>query len=142
MEKFTLETYAQGGYVLGPNETYFFDGSAALQRPIAELGRTKLSVGPGAWAGGQRKVSRMDIGPRADLSVPLGTMSARIALDWRVRGAGNARPGNGAAITVSTGFLGNGDLFLLGDRDYFVSSRQERPFALHKKSIIRWLNGH
>ena len=104
VEKFTLETYAQGGYVLGPNETYFFDGSATLQRPIAELGRTKLSVGPGAWAGGQRKVRRMDIGPRADLSVPLGTMSARIALDWRVRVAGDARPGNGAAITVSTGF--------------------------------------
>ena len=104
VEKFKLETYAQGGYVLGPNETYFFDGSATLQRPVAELGQTKLSVGPGAWAGGQRKVSRMDIGPRADLSVPLGTMSARIALDWRVRVAGDARPGNGAAITVSTGF--------------------------------------
>ena len=104
VEKFKLETYAQGGYVLGQNETYFFDGSATLQRPIAEIGRTKLSVGPGVWAGGQRKVSRLDVGPRADLSVPLGTISARIALDWRLRVAGDARPGNGAAITVSTGF--------------------------------------
>lgn len=102
--KFALETYAQGGYVLGPNETYFFDGSATLQRPIAELGPTKISVGPGVWAGGQRKISRMDVGPRFDLGVPLGAISARIALDWRVRVAGDARPGNGAAITVSSGF--------------------------------------
>jgi hypothetical protein len=104
VEKFTLETYAQAGYVLGQNETYFFDGSVTLQRPIAELGPTTLSVGPGAWAGGQRQISRMDVGPRVDLRVPLGTTSARIALDWRLRVAGNARPGSGAAITVSTGF--------------------------------------
>lgn len=104
VEKFALETYAQAGYVLGQNETYFFDGSATLQRPIARLGSTKLSVGPGAWAGGQRKISRLDVGPRVDLSVPLGTTSARIAFDWRLRIAGNARPGSGAAVTVSTGF--------------------------------------
>ncbi|MEH6660714.1 MAG: hypothetical protein V7679_03610 [Parasphingorhabdus sp.] len=104
VENFKLETYAQGGYVLGPDETYFFDGSATLQRPIAELGQAKLSVGPGAWAGGQRKVHRIDIGPRVGLSVPLGPIAARIALDWRLRVAGDARPGNGAAITVSSGF--------------------------------------
>jgi hypothetical protein len=104
VEKFTLETYAQAGYVLGQNKTYFFDGSATLQRPIAELGPTTLSIGPGAWAGGQRQISRMDVGPRVDLRVPLGMTSARIALDWRLRIAGNARPGSGAAITVSTGF--------------------------------------
>jgi hypothetical protein len=104
VEKFALETYAQTGYVLGQNETYFYDGSVTLQRPIAELGSTKFSVGPGAWAGGQRKISRVDVGPRVDLSVPLGTTSARIVADWRLRIAGNARPGNGAAITVSTAF--------------------------------------
>lgn len=104
VEKFALETYVQGGYVLGSNDTYFFDGSATLRRPIAELGPAKLSVGPGVWAGGQRKISRLDVGPRVDLSVPTGDISARIALDWRLRVAGDARPGNGAAITVSSGF--------------------------------------
>lgn len=104
VEKLALETYVQGGYVLGSNETYFFDGSATLQRPIAELGPAKLSVGPGVWAGGQRKISRLDVGPRVGLSVPIGDISARIALDWRLRVAGDARPGNGAAITVSSGF--------------------------------------
>jgi len=104
VEKFALETYAQAGYVLGPNETYFFDGSAVLQRPVAEMGPTKLSIGSGVWTGGQRDISRIDIGPRAALTVPLGTVSARIAVDWRLRVAGDARPASGAAITVSTGF--------------------------------------
>jgi len=104
VEKFALETYAQAGYVLGENETYFFDGSAVLQRPVAEMGPTKLSIGSGVWAGGQRDISRIDVGPRAALTVPLGTVSARIAVDWRLRVAGDARPESRAAITVSTGF--------------------------------------
>ena len=102
--KFALETYAQAGYVVGQDETYFFDGSATLQRPIAKLGPSKLSFGPGAWAGGQRGVTRVDVGPRAAFTIPLGTTSARIAVDWRLRVAGDALPGSGAAITISTGF--------------------------------------
>ncbi|MGB5484101.1 hypothetical protein [Parasphingorhabdus sp.] len=104
VEKVALETYAQTGYVLGDNETYFFDGSATLQRLISESDQKKLSVGAGVWAGGQRNIARLDVGPRADFIVPLGTGSARMAVDWRVRVAGNARPKSGMAITVSTGF--------------------------------------
>ena len=104
IEKFELETYAQAGYVLGQNDTYFFDGSMILQRPIGELGSSTLAIGPGVWAGGQRKISRMDIGPRIDWIVPFGSTSARLALDWRVRVAGDATPGNGAAITLAAGF--------------------------------------
>ena len=104
VEKITLETYAQTGYVLGDDETYFFDGSATLQRPITESGPKKLSVGAGVWAGGQRNIARLDVGPRADFAVPLGTGSARLAIDWRVRVAGDALPASGVAITLSTGF--------------------------------------
>lgn len=104
VEKIALETYAQAGYVSGDNETYFFDGSATLQRPVAESDRKKLSVGAGIWAGGQRNVTRLDVGPRAGFKIPLGAISARIAVDWRVRVAGHARPGSGLAMTVSTGF--------------------------------------
>ena len=104
IEKIALETYVQAGYVLGKNETHFFDGSAILQRPITVFDRKKLSVGAGVWAGGQRKITRLDVGPRADISLPLRTTSVRLAVDWRVRVAGNARPENGLAITVSTGF--------------------------------------
>ncbi|MEO9599766.1 hypothetical protein [Parasphingorhabdus sp.] len=103
-DKITLKTYAQAGYVLGDNESYFFDGSATLQQPIEGFSLAELSAGAGIWAGGQRDIYRVDIGPRADINVPLGAMSALVSIDWRVRVAGNARPGNGLAITVSTGF--------------------------------------
>ena len=71
-----------------------------LWNPIAK----KLSVGTGVWAGGQRNVTRLDLGPHADFSVPLGEKTARVALDWRVRVAGDARPKSGVAITLSTSF--------------------------------------
>lgn len=104
VEKLALETYAQAGYVLGDDETYFFDGFATLQRAIMESDRKKLSLGIGAWVGGQRNVARLDLGPRADFRIPLGKKSARIAVDWRVRVAGDAQPKNGMAITLSTNF--------------------------------------
>lgn len=104
IEKIMIETYAQAGYVLGDEQTYFFDGFATLQRPIINSNRKKLSIGTGAWVGGQRNVARLDIGPRADIRIPLGTEAARIAVDWRVRVAGDAQPRSGAAITLSTSF--------------------------------------
>ncbi|WP_339826762.1 hypothetical protein [uncultured Parasphingorhabdus sp.] len=104
IENILLETYGQAGYVLGEYDSYFFDGSATLQRPVAGSGRKKLYFGAGVWAGGERKITRLDIGPRAEIRVPVGATSARLSVDWRVRVAGNARPENGLAITVSTGF--------------------------------------
>lgn len=104
VERFALETYAQAGYVLGRNETYFFDGSATVQRPIADFAGQRLAVGAGLWTGGQRGIRRLDVGPRASLDLPLGGLPTRVAIDGRVRVAGNARPGSGAALTVSTSF--------------------------------------
>jgi hypothetical protein len=75
-----------------------------LQRPIAEYDGKKLSVGAGVWAGGQRDIRRVDVGPRASFDLPMGNVLTRIAVDGRVRIAGDARPGSGGAITVSTGF--------------------------------------
>lgn len=104
IERFALETYAQAGYVLGRNETYFFDGAATVQRPLAEFTGRTLSAGAGLWAGGQRDFRRLDVGPRArfDLSADKGWTS--IAVDGRIRVAGNARPGSGVALTVSASF--------------------------------------
>ncbi|WP_417620158.1 hypothetical protein [Parasphingorhabdus sp.] len=99
-----LETYVQGGYILGKNETYFFDASATLQRSIVESSANTISIGPGMWIGGQRKLTRMDVGPRADIRVPIAATTARIAVDWRARIAGDARPGSGLTITMSTSF--------------------------------------
>lgn len=104
VERLALETYAQAGYVLGRNETYFFDGSATVQRPIADFAGQRLSLGAGLWTGGQRGIRRLDVGPRASLDLPLGGLSTRVAIDGRIRVAGNARPGSGAALTVSASF--------------------------------------
>lgn len=99
-----LETYAQAGYVLGRDETYFFDGSATVQRLLAESAGQTLAAGAGLWAGGQRGIRRLDVGPRASINLTSGSQSTRIAIDGRIRVAGNARPGSGAALTVSTSF--------------------------------------
>ncbi|MFK7840635.1 MAG: hypothetical protein AB8B54_00085 [Sphingorhabdus sp.] len=104
IEKLKFETYGQAGYVGGKAGTYFYDGSATLQRSIVEHDRKKLAIGAGVWAGGQRDIARVDIGPRADFEMPLGSVSARIAVDWRFRVVGNAQPESGLAITVSSGF--------------------------------------
>ena len=104
VDKIELETYGQGGYILGENETYFFDGSVNLLRQVAQSDRKTVSVGAGVWVGGQRNIFRLDAGPRAEFKVPLAESSMRIAVDWRTRLAGAARPSSGLAITLSTGF--------------------------------------
>jgi hypothetical protein len=38
------------------------------------------------------------------LDVTLGEVPARVSLDWRERVEGDAGPGSGIAVTLSTGF--------------------------------------
>ncbi len=101
------EVYAQAGYVGGREGTAFFDAQALIDRPVAGLlpKASELRVGAGAWAGGQRDAARFDIGPRVTLGVDLGGQArGRVALDWRFRVGGNARPGSGPALTVASSF--------------------------------------
>ncbi|MBL0967041.1 MAG: class I SAM-dependent methyltransferase, partial [Blastomonas sp.] len=72
-----------------------------------------VALGGGLWAGGQQNsdaqggkpwVHRVDIGPRAALTVPVENGSLALALDWRQRIDGAARPSSGAAFTLSAGF--------------------------------------
>ncbi|VAV92248.1 hypothetical protein MNBD_ALPHA04-1944 [hydrothermal vent metagenome] len=99
-----LETYGQAGYVFDDRDSYFFDGSATLQMKLVGSDRKRVSVGTGIWTGGQRGVARLDIGPRLDIRFPLAGTAARLSVDWRQRVAGNAEPGSGVAITLSSGF--------------------------------------
>ncbi len=96
--------YAQAGYVGGRDATGFADGSLVAERPLANVDHLRLDAGAGAWAGLQRGAGRLDIGPSASLRIRLGETSARLAVDCRVRVAGNAEPARSAALTVSTGF--------------------------------------
>ena len=98
------EVYVQAGYVGGPDATPFFDAQASLDRKVVSAGPLEARLGAGAWAGGQEGATRLDVGPRASRRLPFGPASSRLALDWRFRVAGDARPGSGPALTFSAGF--------------------------------------
>ncbi|BDI60378.1 hypothetical protein [Qipengyuania nanhaisediminis] len=103
------ETYASAGYVGGDAATAFADGQAAVTRDILALpgpGRdpVRLSLGGGAWGGAQEDAYRVDVGPTVRFDVTLGSVPARLSLDWREQVAGDAAPGSGLAATLSTRF--------------------------------------
>ncbi len=99
-----LETYGQVGYVLNDRNSYFFGGAATLQKELIRNDRKKVSVGTGIWTGGQRDLARVDVGPRLDIRFPVADTALRVSVDWRRRVAGNAEPGSGLAITLSSDF--------------------------------------
>ncbi len=104
-----LEAYAQGGWVGGTDATLFADGQASLTREVTAVAKAsdnalRLSLGAGAWGGAQDGAERLDLGPTVRLDVKLGEIPARFAVDWRERVGGDAGPGSGAAVTLSTRF--------------------------------------
>lgn len=104
-----LETYAQAGWVGGTDASLFADGQASLTREIDQVAEAsdnalRLSLGAGAWGGAQEDAHRVDLGPTMRLDVRLGEVPARLSLDWRERVEGDAAPGSGAAVTLSTRF--------------------------------------
>jgi hypothetical protein len=96
--RFRLDAYAQAGLVGARARDLFADGSVRLSLP---LGRD-LRVGAGAWAAAQPGLARLDLGPQAALRLP--GRSVTLAADWRLRAAGNAAPGSGPTVTLSTDF--------------------------------------
>lgn len=101
------EVYGQAGYAGGRGATPFYDVQAMVDHPLAGLAppAADLRIGAGLWSGGQRGAVRFDVGPRASFRIdPGGTNAARVAIDWRFRLAGNARPGSGPALTIASSF--------------------------------------
>lgn len=98
------EGYAQAGWIGGRYATGFADGQARIDRTLATAGPAEVRLGAGVWGGTQKFVSRLDVGPSATVAIRSGELSARLSLDYRKRVAGNARPGDGVAVTLSTGF--------------------------------------
>lgn len=104
---FTAEAYGQAGYAGGRGATAFYDVQAVVERALPRIGgrNRDLRLGAGVWSGGQEGAVRLDVGPRASFRLDLGDANpARVALDWRFRVAGNARPGSGPALTVASSF--------------------------------------
>jgi hypothetical protein len=103
------EAYAQAGYAGAPfgakgGATPFFDVQAVADRRLASAGPAEFRLGAGAWSGGQKGAARLDLGPRATIRLAAGPAASRLALDWRFRVAGNARPASGPTLTFSAGF--------------------------------------
>ncbi len=106
---FTLEAYGGAGYVGGAAATAFVDGQVAVTRAITEFegpvsSTSRLSVGGGAWGGAQEGASRVDVGPTVRLDLSIGSVPARVSVDWRERVGGDASPDSGVAATLSTRF--------------------------------------
>lgn len=98
------EGYAQGGWVGGRDRTPFADGQARVTASLAQAGPVRLRAGAGAWGGAQKFAERVDVGPTLGLELAAGPAPLRLSIDYRQRVAGDASPGNGLAVTLSTGF--------------------------------------
>lgn len=77
--------------------------SRALKR-VVELGRFSLAAGGGISGGGQDRPMRLDAGAAACAMLPVGDAHVRVDASWRWRIAGQAMPGKGPAVTLSTSF--------------------------------------
>ena len=97
---FRLEAYGQAGMVLRRRADPYADGAARGVRMVEAGGPVRLGLGAGAWGAAQRDAQRLDIGPSATLAV----RNLRLALDWRQRVAGEAKPGSGLALTLGADF--------------------------------------
>ncbi|RZM08721.1 MAG: hypothetical protein EOP68_11010 [Sphingomonas sp.] len=101
---FELEGYGQAGAVKRARIEPFADGALRITRPVAAMGEARLALGAGAWGAAQREAARVDLGPTAVTTLPVSGQSLRIAIDWRERVAGDARPGSGPALTLGADF--------------------------------------
>jgi len=101
---FSLGGYAQAGTILRDGFEHYADGSVRATRAVGEVGGVRIDAGAGVWGGAQRGVARLDFGPSVGAAVPVAGRQLRVAVEWRQRVAGNARPGSGLALAVGTDF--------------------------------------
>lgn len=100
--RWRLDGYGQAGAVR--RRGGFADGAVQLMAPITEGAGLRLEAGSGAWGAAQRGAARLDVGPSAALVFPARGASLRLQLDYRVRVAGDARPGSGPALSLGGSF--------------------------------------
>ena len=101
---FTFEAYGQAGAIARARIDTFADGALRATREVARAGDARLDLGAGAWGAAQRGAARLDLGPSAVATIPLGDDTIRVAVDWRERVAGDARPGSGPALSIGADF--------------------------------------
>jgi hypothetical protein len=101
---FRLEAYGQAGIVGARRRDGFADGAVVIDRRVGADESSPLRVGALAAGAVQPGAARVDVGPRLTLRLPDVGQGSRIALDWRQRIAGDARPASGLALTLASDF--------------------------------------
>ncbi len=99
-----LDGYAEAGVVGVHRRDLYADGAARIARAIDLGSGRSLAVGAGVWGAAQPGAARLDAGPSVVLRTPVDGHVLAVALDWRQRVVGNAKPGSGIALTVATDF--------------------------------------
>jgi hypothetical protein len=99
-----LDGYGEAGVVGARRRDLYADGAARIARAIDIGSGRSLAVGGGAWGAAQPGATRLDIGPSVVLRMPVEHHAVAVALDWRERVLGAAKPGSGVALTVATDF--------------------------------------
>lgn len=97
-----LDAYGQAGMVGTRSRDAFADGFALLS--LAADRRGRFRIGAGLWGAAQLGVERLDAGPQAAILLPFEGGAFRLSADWRFRAAGDAEPGSGPTLTLSTSF--------------------------------------
>lgn len=101
---FRLDAYAQAGVVGARRRDGFADGAVVIDRRLGADERAPLRLGALAAGAIQPGASRIDVGPRLTVRLPDVGKGGRLALDWRQRIAGDARPESGLALTLAADF--------------------------------------
>lgn len=101
---FHLDAYAQAGVVGVRQRDGFADGALVVDRRLGPDDTSPLRLGALAAGAVQPGAARVDVGPRLTLRLPDVGAGSRIALDWRQRVAGDARPESGLALTLAADF--------------------------------------
>lgn len=94
-----VDAYVQAGIVGARSRDLFADGSARLSLPLGAV-----KAGAGAWGAAQPGTERLDVGPRASVRLPIEGANVVLAVDWRLRIAGDAAPASGPTLTLGTDF--------------------------------------
>ncbi|UAK24151.1 hypothetical protein [Sphingomonas nostoxanthinifaciens] len=96
---FVIDGYAQAGVVGAHHRDLFVDGAIRTGRRLA-FGPATATLGAALWGAAQPGVSRIDTGPRIGVTMPLADHVLSVAVEGRLRVAGQASPGSGAALTL------------------------------------------
>lgn len=101
---FRLDAYGQAGVVGSKRRDGFADGAVVIDHRIGADDTSPVRFGGLAAGAVQPGAARIDVGPRLTLRLPHVGEGSRIALDWRQRVAGDARPESGLALTLASDF--------------------------------------